>query len=111
MVYLPPACPVVEDVKRITADILSIPPDEIGKIREEDRLREDLGADSLDLTELIAALFKAFAKEIAQKGNALPEPARLSTIRDFVDYIEVAILNQPGANPDGTGPDVGSMDE
>jgi acyl carrier protein len=47
---------------------------------------EDLGADSLDLVELVMAFESEFADEIA---GEIPEAdaERLRTVRDVVDYI------------------------
>jgi acyl carrier protein len=78
---------VSEKVKGIVADILSIDED---KITSDARFREDLGADSLDLVELIMAFEDEFG------GRISDEDAReISTVGDAVEYIETKM--QAGA--------------
>ena len=54
----------------------------IEEIKMESRLVEDLGADSLDVVELVMTFEDEF-------GIALPDEdvANLKTIKDIVDYI------------------------
>lgn len=67
-------------VEAIVADILSVEPD---KITPDARFREDLGADSLDLVELIMAFEDKFSGQISD------EDARtITTVSDAVAYLE-----------------------
>jgi len=54
----------------------------VDEIKMESRLVEDLGADSLDVVELVMSFEDEF-------GIALPDEdvANLKTIKDIVDYI------------------------
>ncbi|RLC89634.1 MAG: acyl carrier protein [Chloroflexi bacterium] len=71
---------IYERVAAIVADILSI---ELDKITPDARFREDLGADSLDLVELIMAFEDKFGGQISD------EDARtIITVGDAVAYLE-----------------------
>ena len=67
-------------VKKITAEKLSIEPDEVVP---QASFVDDLGADSLDLVELIMALEEAFDIEISDE-----EAEKLQTVKDAIDYIK-----------------------
>jgi acyl carrier protein len=70
---------VFEKVKDIIVDILVI--DE-SDVEPDAKFREDLGADSLDLVELIMAFEDEFG------GRISDEDARdIATVQDAVDYI------------------------
>ncbi len=70
---------VFEKVKDIIVDILVIDEDDV---EPEARFREDLGADSLDLVELIMAFEDEFG------GRISDEDARnITTVQDAVTYI------------------------
>lgn len=71
---------VFETVRTILAKQLEIDPETISG---ETRIVEDLGADSLDIVELIMALEESF--NIMIDNN---EAAELSTIAKVVAYIE-----------------------
>lgn len=68
-----------EKVKAIIADKLSIEEDEITM---ESSFIEDLGADSLDIVELIMALEDEFELEIPDE-----EAENITTVADVVEYI------------------------
>lgn len=70
---------IFEKVKAIIADKLSIEEDEITM---ESSFIEDLGADSLDIVELIMALEDEFELEIPDE-----EAENISTVADVVEYI------------------------
>ncbi len=69
-----------EKVKQIIADQLDISPDEI---TPESSFVEDLGADSLDITELIMAMEDEFGIEIEDE-----EAQNLRTVQDVINFIE-----------------------
>ncbi len=69
-----------EKVKEIVAEQLDVSPDEISP---ESSFVEDLGADSLDITELIMAMEDEFGIEIDDE-----EAQNLRTVQDVIDYIE-----------------------
>lgn len=71
--------PVEERVKKIVAEKLSVEPEEVVS---EASFVDDLGADSLDLVELIMAMEEAFDIEISDE-----EAEKLQTVKDAVSYI------------------------
>ncbi len=71
---------IYEQVKGIIVDILSI---EEEAIALEDKFREDLGADSLDLVELIMAFEDTFGGRISDD-----DARQIVTVGDAVAYIE-----------------------
>ena len=66
-------------VKKVTVDELACVPE---MVVENADFTEDLGADSLDLVELVMAFEEEFAIDIADEDSM-----RLKTIGDAVDYI------------------------
>ena len=54
----------------------------IGEIVPEANLREDLGADSLDITELIFAIEEEFTLEISEDSDYFV------TVGDIVNYVK-----------------------
>ena len=66
-------------VKEIIADKLTVDED---KIVPEAKLIEDLGADSLDIPDLVADFEEAFNIEIPDE-----DLERIVTVGDIVDYI------------------------
>ncbi|EPB9086734.1 acyl carrier protein [Campylobacter coli] len=69
-----------DDVKAVVVEQLSIDAD---AVKMESKIIEDLGADSLDVVELIMALEEKFEVEIPD-SNA----EKLIKIEDVVNYIE-----------------------
>jgi len=63
--------------------VLEIIENVLGRGASGDRLREDLGMDSLDEVELILSLEEGFGIEIPDE-----DAARYRTVQDIVDYIE-----------------------
>jgi acyl carrier protein len=53
------------------------------------RLREDLGADSVDAVMLVMALEREFKGKISQE-----EAAELSTVEEVIDYVSLRIGEQ-----------------
>ncbi len=71
---------VYETVKKLLVENLSI--DE-GKINENANIMQDLGADSLDLMDLVNELEKIYSIKIPQEDYA-----NLKTVGDVTKYIE-----------------------
>lgn len=73
---------MVGRIKRIVAEAVGIPP---SRVEMDSLLREDLGADSLDLVEIAAGLEEAFDIEVPDE-----EVERARTVRDLVRYVALA---------------------
>ncbi len=71
---------VFERVRDIVVEELGVEPDEV---TSEASFLEDLGADSLDIVELIMAFEEEFDIEIPDE-----EAENIATVQDAVDYIE-----------------------
>jgi acyl carrier protein len=71
---------VAEKVKAIVVEQLGVSADEV---KPEASFVEDLGADSLDLTELIMAMEEAFDIEIDDE-----EAQKISKVKDAIEYVE-----------------------
>ncbi|MBN3860585.1 MAG: acyl carrier protein [Neisseriaceae bacterium] len=66
-------------VKEIVSEQLDV---EIGKIKNESSFQEDLGADSLDIVELVMSLEEAFDCEIPDE-----DAEKITTVQQAIDYI------------------------
>lgn len=71
---------VAEKVKNIIVDQLGVSPEEV---KSESSFVDDLGADSLDLTELIMAMEEEFGIEIDDE-----DAQKILKVKDAVDFIE-----------------------
>ena len=71
---------VFEDVRDVVVEQLSVSPDQV---KLDSKIIEDLGADSLDVVELVMALEEKFGIEIPDS-----ESEKLVSSKDVVDYIE-----------------------
>ncbi|MCX8131932.1 MAG: acyl carrier protein [Clostridia bacterium] len=71
---------VFEKVKKIIVEQLGVEEDDIAM---ESSFIDDLGADSLDIVELIMALEEEFDLEIPDS-----EAEKITTVGDAVDYIK-----------------------
>ena len=71
---------ILEQVKEVVVEQLDVNADEV---KEESKFVEDLGADSLDVVELVMALEEKFEIEIPDD-----EAEKISTVGDAVKYIE-----------------------
>lgn len=71
---------VAEKVKEIIVDQLGVSADEV---KLEAKFVDDLGADSLDLTELIMAMEEEFGVEIADE-----DAQKILKVQDAIDYVE-----------------------
>lgn len=70
---------IADKVTKIIVDQLGVSPDEV---KMEASFVEDLGADSLDLTELIMAMEEEFEIEIADD-----DAQKIVHVKDAIDYI------------------------
>jgi acyl carrier protein len=73
---------VFEKLKEVIARELKIEPE---KITLDSAFVDDLGADSLDMVELVMALEEEFGIQIDDE-----EAQKIRTVRDAVEYIENA---------------------
>lgn len=71
---------IFDEVKKLLVDRLGVDED---KITEETSFTEDLGADSLDIIELVMELEDAFDKEISDD-----DAQQLTTVGSVINYIE-----------------------
>jgi acyl carrier protein len=69
-----------ERIKEIIVELLGVDPD---KVTMDARFREDLGADSLDLVELVMEFEDQFGGEISDE-----EAQQIKTVGDAVQYVE-----------------------
>jgi acyl carrier protein len=67
-------------VKKIVVEHLGVDQD---KVTEEASFIDDLGADSLDIVELVMAFEEEFGVEIPDDAAE-----KISTVKDAIDYIE-----------------------
>ncbi len=71
---------LLEKIKKIVSEQLDVDPEQVVP---EASFVDDLGADSLDLTELIMAMEDEFGMEIDDE-----EAQKLRTVQDVINYIE-----------------------
>ncbi|HUX76880.1 MAG TPA: acyl carrier protein [Anaerolineae bacterium] len=69
-----------EQIKKVIVDLLGV---EADKVTRDASFREDLGADSLDLVELIMEFEERFGATISDE-----EAQQLTTVGQVVDYVE-----------------------
>ncbi len=69
-----------DEVKEVVVEQLSVSPDEV---KEESKFVEDLGADSLDVVELVMALEEKFDVEIPDE-----DAEKIATVSDAIKFIE-----------------------
>jgi acyl carrier protein len=67
-------------VKKIVVDHLGVEGD---KVTEEASFIDDLGADSLDIVELVMAFEEEFGVEIPDDAAE-----KITTVKDAIDYID-----------------------
>lgn len=70
---------MLEKVKEIVAENLGA---DINTLTEETSFKDDLGADSLDLFEMVMALEEEYSKEIPTE-----DLEKLTTIGEVVEYL------------------------
>ena len=71
---------IQDKVKKIVAEKLSV---DISEVVPEAHFVDDLGADSLDLVELIMSMEEEFDIEISDE-----DAENLATVKDAFDYID-----------------------
>ena len=71
---------ILDKVKSLIASQLGI---SVDKVAENSKLVEDLGADSLDIVEMLMTLEEEFGIEIPDE-----EAMKLSTVKSIVELIE-----------------------
>ena len=74
---------IADKVKNIIAEHLGI--DDLGKLTDDAKFIDDLGADSLDTVELVMAFEEEFEIEIPDDAAE-----KIQTIKDAIDFIEAA---------------------
>ena len=72
---------MLERIKEIVAESLNA---DAAELTEETSFKDDLGADSLDLFEMVMALEEEFGKEIPTE-----DLEKIATIGDVVAYLEI----------------------
>ena len=71
---------LIDDIKEVVVEQLSVSADEV---KEDSKFVEDLGADSLDVVELVMALEEKFDIEIPDD-----EAEKIQTVQDVINYIQ-----------------------
>jgi acyl carrier protein len=71
---------IEEKIKNIIVEQLGVSPDEVVP---EASFVDDLGADSLDLVELVMVLEEEFGKEIPDE-----DAEKIQTVKDAINYIK-----------------------
>ncbi len=71
---------IFDDVKAVVVEQLNVSADEI---KPESKFADDLGADSLDVVELVMALEEKFDIEIPDD-----QAEKIQTVQNAVDFIE-----------------------
>lgn len=70
---------ILDDVKEVVAEQLNV---SIEEIKDDSKFVEDLGADSLDVVELVMALEEKFDIEISDS-----EAEKIANVTDAVNFI------------------------
>ncbi len=70
---------ILAKLKAIVSEQLDVPEE---KVTEDAKFQEDLGADSLDVVELVMKLEDEFGIEIPEE-----DAEKIATVKDAVDYI------------------------
>ena len=78
---------IADDVKNIIIEQLHVTPE---KVTETASFVDDLGADSLDIVELVMAFEEKFAIEIPDEDSA-----KIGRVSDAVKYIEEKVAAKP----------------
>ena len=73
---------IEQRVKKIVAEQLGV---NEAEVKNESSFQEDLGADSLDIVELVMALEEAFGTEIHDE-----EAENVTTVQQAIDFLSAA---------------------
>jgi len=73
---------IFDEVKEVVVEQLNVSPDEV---KEDSKFSADLGADSLDVVELVMSLEEKFEIEIPDE-----EAENIATVADAIKFIENA---------------------
>jgi acyl carrier protein len=73
---------IFDEVKEVVVEQLNVSPDEV---KEDSKFADDLGADSLDVVELVMSLEEKFDIEIPDE-----EAEGIATVSDAIKFIENA---------------------
>lgn len=73
---------IEQRVKKIVAEQLGV---NEAEVKNESSFQEDLGADSLDIVELVMALEEAFGTEIPDE-----EAEKITTVQQAIDFLSAA---------------------
>jgi len=71
---------LIDDIKEVVVEQLGVNADEV---KDDAKFVEDLGADSLDVVELVMAFEEKFDIEIPDD-----EAEKIQTVADVVTYVE-----------------------
>ncbi len=71
---------LIDDIKEVVVEQLSV---DAAEVKEDSKFIEDLGADSLDVVELVMALEEKFDIEIPDE-----EAEKILTVQNVIDYVE-----------------------
>lgn len=82
----PPSRSVAARVESVIREVLDL---DAGAVVATSRLREDLGADSVDAVMLVMAIEREFAGRIPDD-----DATRLSTVADVVEYVSMRMSTQ-----------------
>jgi acyl carrier protein len=80
-----PTVAIYEKLKKIIVDQLGV---EEAEVKPTAKFAEDLGADSLDLVELIMAIEENFSSPDKKIEIPDAEAEKILTVQDAVDYIK-----------------------
>jgi acyl carrier protein len=78
----------IDRLKKITAELLGVDESEI---KEETSFKDDLGADSLDVVELVMEFENEFDLEISDEDEE-----KMATVGDVIKYIEARQYQEMG---------------
>ena len=76
---------VADDIRKLIAESLSI---NLEEIKEDSKFIDDLGADSLDIVELVMAMESKFNIEIPDE-----DAQKIKTVGEAIDYVFKRLSN------------------
>ncbi len=77
---------IFEEVKNIIVEEINCAPE---KVRPEAKLKEDLGADSIDAVQIVMDLEDKFGISIDED-----DATKIQTVKDIVDYVTGLVKNK-----------------